>query len=135
MEELIKQPNGKFCSMEYNGKMRFVNYTEEDVINMYIEQAKKDMKNAERCEVIIERLVSHDKHNGGMVDKDQLASMGFDRPYSELVKYIPRKPLSQHYVGHDCTTYGKCPNCGKGVQDGIGHKDKKCGYCSQLLKW
>lgn len=135
MKELIKQPNGKYCSVRFNGVIDFFNCSEQDVINLYIEQAKQDLENAEHCQEIIKRLVSTDRHNGGTVDEHQLKSMGFDKPYKELVKYIPRQPTNTQYVGHDCTTYGKCPNCGRGVQDGMGHKDERCPNCRQLLKW
>ena len=135
MKELIKQPNGKYCSIGFNGEIHFDNYTEQDIINLYIDQAKKDLETAERCEKIIECLLFADRHNGGLVDEHRLKAMGFDKPYKELVKYIPREPTNTQYVGCDFATHGKCPNCGKGVQDGMGHKDEKCPACGQLLKW
>lgn len=135
MKELIKQPNGKYCSVDFKGAILFDNFSEQDVINMYIEQAKQDMENAEHFTEVIKRLSRADRHNSSLIDEFRLQAMGFDKPYKELIKYIPREPLNQHYVGHDCTTYGICPNCNKGVQDGMGFKEEKCSHCGQLLKW
>lgn len=133
---LIKQPNGKYCSVDYHGKLDFCNYTEEDIINLYIEKAKEDMKNAEHYGKLIERIENGDncRVQRSVFDKD-LKSMGFDRPYNELVKFIPRRPTNQTYASCDFATYGKCPNCGKSVRDGIGGKDERCNGCGQLLKW
>ena len=136
MKSLIKQPNGKYCSADYRGEVEFFNYTEQDIIDMYIEMAKEDIKNAERCGSLIEKIENGDRcrvHRN--VDDEDLQSMGFDRPYSELVKFVTRSPINKQYASCDFTTYGKCPNCGGSVQNGIGCKDEKCRSCGQLLKW
>ena len=136
METLIKQPNGKYCSIDYRGEAKFLNYTKQDIIDMYIKKAKEDIKNAEHYGKLIEKIeygeCCHVRRN--ISDKD-LKSMGFDKPYNELVKFIPRRPTAQFYASCDFATYGRCPNCGGSVQDGMGHKDEKCGSCGQLLKW
>lgn len=136
MEKLIKQPNGKYCSADYQGRVKFFNYTEQDVINMYIEKAKEDMKNAEHYGKLIEGIENGDncRVQRNIRDND-LKSMGFDKPYNELVKFVPRRPINQTYVSCDFATYGKCPNCGESVRDGMGGKDEKCRSCGQLLKW
>ncbi len=69
------------------------------------------------------------------MDEHRLQAMGFDKPYKELIIYIPRKPVNTQYAGRDFTTYGRCPNCGNGVQDGMCGTDEKCARCRQLLKW
>ena len=134
--DLIKQPNGKYCSADYHGRVKFFNYTEQDVINIYVEQAKEDMKNAKHCGELIEKIENGDncRAQRNVFDVD-LELMGFDKPYNELVKFVLRRPLDTHYVSCDFATYGKCPNCGKSVQDGISYRDDKCRNCGQLLKW
>lgn len=123
---LIKQPNGKYCVVDYAGDVRHYNLTEQDIINMYIEDAKACIGAAKHY---VEIIVKTDE-----ISDDMLKEMGFDRPYNELVKYVPRNPVKQNYAPCDFTIYGKCPNCGRTVQDGIGYRDEKC-ECGQLLKW
>lgn len=133
---LIKQPNGKYCSLDHYGRANFTNYTEQDVINMYIASAKKDMYNAEHFGKIVEHMTSGKMLKAERVITDKvLESMGFDKPYNELAKFVPLRPTSQQYASCDFTTYGKCPNCGGSVQDGMGGRDEKCRSCGQLLKW
>lgn len=133
--ELIKQPNGKYCSLDWMGVVKFDNYTEQDVIDMYIEQARKDIDNAKHFGEIIVRNEYGDSKGMKMISDAQLEAMGFDKPYKELVKFVPRKPINQQYASCDFATYGKCPNCGCGVRDGMGGTDEKCRVCGQLLKW
>ena len=133
---LIKQPNGNFCSMDSYGRLEFKNYSEQDVINLYIKNAKKDMANSQHFGKIIEHIEYGTHLNAERVATDkELKSMGFEKSYKELVKYIPCKPLNTQYVSCDFATHGKCPNCGERVQNGIGHTDEKCSKCGQLLKW
>lgn len=126
---IIKQPNGKFCITKLNGDIEKMNLTEEEYIALVAErakeQAKKDLADAEN----LGKLVELEK-----VTDQQLKEMGSDRTLAELIIYVPREPKDKHYAGCDFTTYAKCPNCGKKVQDGIGYKDKKC-KCGQVLKW
>lgn len=132
---LIKQPNEKYCIVDYAGEVRRYNLTEQDIINMYIEDAKACIGAAEHYGKIIKETVN--VYNGQTydIDDDVLKEMGFDKPYKELVKFIPRKPINTQYAPCDFATYGKCPNCGGSVQDGMGHRDEKCSKCCQLLKW
>lgn len=132
MKNFFKQPNGKYCKFDISGGLKFYNYTEQDVIDMYINEAKKDMQNAEHYGKIIE-LISYNENR--RVSDYELESMGFNKHYNELVKFIPRMPNHQQYAACDFATYGDCPNCGKGVKDGIGGRDEKCRWCGQMLKW
>ena len=135
MKELIKQPNGKYCKMDWGRSLKFYNYTEEDIINMYIEKAKKDMEDAEHYGEIIKNIEKNSDKKDRVIHDGVLVEMGFNKPYEELVKFIPRNPLHKSYSGHDCTTYAKCPSCGTIVQNGMGGTDTQCGKCGQLLEW
>ena len=124
---LIKQPNGKYCIVDYAGDVRKYNLTDIDIINMYIEDAKACIGAAKHYGNIIKETKN--------ISDDVLKEMGFNQTYDDLLKFIPRKPTHQEYAHCDFTTYGDCPNCGKTVMDGIGGKDEKCRYCGQILKW
>lgn len=124
--KLIKQPNGKYCVVDYAGDVRHYNLTEQDIINMYIKDAKAYIGTAEHYGNIIAKTDS--------VSDDMLKEMGFDKTYKELQKFVPRKPINQSYDPCDFTTYAKCPNCGNTVIDGMVHTDETC-KCGQLLKW
>lgn len=133
---LIKQPNGKYCSLDHYGREYFVNYTEQDVINLYIENAKRDIEKAEHFGKVIEYMTSGKMLKAERIINDKvLESMGFDKPYKELAKFIHLRPTNQNYASCDFTTYGKCPTCGGSVRDGMGGTDEKCRSCGQLLKW
>lgn len=133
---LIKQPNGKYCIVNYASEVSRYNLTEQDIIDMYIEDAKACIGTAEHYGELIAKTARY-----GCVpvvygiSDNVLKEMGFDRPYNELIKFVPRKPTHQEYAPCDFATYGDCPNCGKTVVDGMGGKDEKCRYCGQLLKW
>ena len=136
LPNLIKQPNGKYCSTDLRGEMNFFNYTEQDIMDMYIEKAKEDMNNAEHYGKLIERIENGEVcHVKRTISDEHLELMGFDRPYNELVKFVPRRPIGISYVSCDFATYGKCPNCRETVMDGMGHKDEKCRHCGQILQW
>lgn len=133
--ELIKQPNGKYCVIDYAGDVRHYNLTEQDIINMYIEDAKACVGAAKHYGELINKTVFIGyKESLNRISDKVLKEMGFDKTYDELIKFVPRKPLNTSYAPCDFTTYGKCPNCGESVQDGMGHTDEKC-KCGQLLKW
>lgn len=124
---LIKQPNEKYCVVNYSGEVVVHNLTEEDIIKLYIEDAKSHIGAAKHY---VELIAKTDE-----VSDDMLKEMGFDRPYNELVKYVPCKPINQSYAPCDFTTYGECPNCGGTVIDSIGGRNEKCNHCGQMLKW
>ena len=129
---LIKQPNEKYCIVDYAGEIRRYNLTEQDIIDMYIEDAKAYIGAAEHYGNIVAETV---RFGCKPVSNKTLKEMGFDKPYDELVKFVPRKPTNQQYASCDFATYGKCPSCGRSVRDGIGGRDDKCRDCGQLLKW
>ena len=132
---LIKQPNEKYCIVDYAGDIRRYNLTEQDIINMYIEDAKACIGAAEHYGNIIAKTVNSYSGETNDIPNNILKKMGFDKTYDELVKFVPIKPINTQYAPCDFTTYGKCPTCNGSVQDGIGHKDEKCSKCGQLLKW
>ena len=123
---LVKQPNGKFCYCNWYSGNNELNLTEQDVIDMYIEMAKQEMRTAKHYMELVER---------NAITDEELKEIGENRTRKEIMKYIPCMPDNQQYVHHDFTTYAKCPNCGNQVQNGIGYKDETCNSCGQLLKW
>ena len=133
---LIKQPNGKYCVIDYAGDVRHYNLTEQDIIDMYIEDAKACIGASGHYSSIVSKTVSGGYNEElNRIPDDTLKEMGFDKTYDELLKYVLRRVINTSYYGRDCTPYGKCPNCGKTVSDGIGGTDEKCGACGQMLKW
>lgn len=124
---LIKQPNEKYCILNYCGDVVRYNLTEQDIIDIYIKDAKASIGAAKHYGELITQI------NGG--DDNVLKEMGFDKPYNELIKFVPRKPIHQHYASCDFATYGNCPNCGESVRDGMGGTDNKCRKCGQMLRW
>jgi hypothetical protein len=132
---LIKQPNGKYCIVKYSGEIFRYNLTEQDIINMYISDAKACIGAAEHSGNLIAKTVRSEYGcRESNISNDVLRKMGFNKTYNELVKFVPRKPLYQRYVSCEFATYGECPNCGKNVRDGMGGTDEKC-KCGQLLRW
>lgn len=131
---LIKQPNGKYCIVNYSGDVTHYNLTEQDIINMYIEDAKASIEASKHYGQIIKETIGYNNSLNRIPD-EILKDMGFDKTYDELIKFIPREPIKKYYAPCDFTTYGKCPNCGETVEDCMGRKDEKCRHCDQLLKW
>jgi hypothetical protein len=131
---LIKQPNGKYCIVDYDGEVERYNLTEQGIVDMYIEDAKKYIETAENYGNLIAKTVRYNGTLNGIHD-DMLEAMGFDKSYDELVKFVPRKPTNQSYAHCDFTTYAKCPSCDEVVTNGMGHTDDKCRKCGQLLEW
>lgn len=69
------------------------------------------------------------------ITDDELKEIGSEKTIDELRKYIPLRPAYQSYDSHGFTMHGKCPSCGKHVQDCWGHTDTKCDTCGQMLNW
>ena len=132
---LIKQPNEKYCIVDYAGSIKKFNLTEQDIINMYIEDAKACIGAAEHYGNIIAKTVNSYNGETNDIPNNILEKMGFNKTYDELVKFVPIKPIDTQYASCDFTTYGKCPTCGKTVQNGIGLTEEKCKSCGQLLRW
>ena len=135
MEKIFEQPNGKYCSINNLGELIFFDYTQQDIINMYIENTKEKIKKAKSSGDFIKEVMCIEKlERQRIVSDEHLKSMGFEKTYNELTKFIPRTPINTYYVSCNFATYGNCPNCGKQVQDGIDYTDKKCS-CGQILEW
>lgn len=135
--KLIKQPNGKYCiSKLYDAPDKY-NLTEQDIIDMFVEEAKACISDAAHYGKIIENTIYQGTFKTDFIGipEDTLKEMGFDKSYEELVKFIPLKPIDTHYVGSQFTTYGKCPTCGENVENCMGYGEKKCRNCDQALKW
>lgn len=129
--ELYKLPSGKYASIWYaDGFMKV--YEEQEIIDAYIRDAKRAMENAKTPEQLIEASVKRDL---SIRDIAMVEQAGYTRPYAEMVMYIPRKPTNQQYAECDFATYGKCPNCGAPVRNGMGGIDEKCHKCGQVLDW
>lgn len=126
---LIRQPNDKLCLCDEHGRIIEMNLTENDYIEYCATKAKEFVKNEDNI-----------KHFGELIKMKtvsdiQLKKMGSDKPFKELIKYIPENPVDTHYIEINFETIGKCPNCGADVVNGIGGKDAKCKKCEQMLKW
>ena len=127
---LIKQPNGKYCYAERNSLA--MNLTKEDYTEMRIAQTMMQIESELHEENLspIADLIKYRK-----VTDDQLKSMGYEKTYEEMCKYIPKRVINTSYSGRDCTTYGNCPTCDAPVQNGMGCTDKVCRKCNQILQW
>ncbi len=134
--KLIKQPNDKYCVIDYAGDIRHYNLTEQDIIDMYIEEAKACIGAAEQhYGNIISNTVNKYTGVANSISDITLKEMGFNQTYDELINLIPRKPLDTEYIAINFETVGKCPNCRERVVDGIGGRDEKCRSCGQMLEW
>lgn len=125
---LIRQPNGKLCICDWNGKIEKMNLTEEDYIEYCKNKAREFVSNQDNIKNFGE-LVKLEN-----ISDEQLKEMGSDKPLSELLKFVPRNPLNTQYIPVNFETQGTCPNCGKIVVNGMGGTDKKCD-CGQILLW
>ena len=137
---LVKQPNGKYCDVDFYGRLEFFNCTEEDILRIYIDRAKRDMARAMENVGHYANIIKNIEYGKqcekeGYATNEELKLMGFDKTYDELIKYIPREPIDRFYFGRDFTEYGKCPSCGNNVENCMGRADEKCRKCGQLLEW
>lgn len=134
---ITKQPNGKYCIINYDGEIEHYNLIEQDIIDLYIEEVKKSINESEPSSYIISSTVNGYSICEKIIRRpdDTLKEMGFDKTYDELVRFVPRRPTNTGYSDHDCTMYGKCPSCGNVVQNGMGFTQEQCSKCGQILKW
>lgn len=126
---IIRQPNGKLCICDWIGKIESMNLTEDDYVEYCAVKAREYIKNPDNIEHF-GKLIKHKK-----VTDEELKEMGSERTLEELLKFVPQKPLHTQYISVNFETQGRCPSCGSFVVDGIGHTDKKCSTCNQLLEW
>ena len=133
MANIVKQPNGKYCIYS-SGNISAFNLKEEDIINIAVDaatvRAKYDIENAAFYGEMIANIIRW----GNGISNEVLKEMGFELSFGELSKYVPQKPLDQEYVSCAFTTFGKCPACGKRLQNCMGNKEEKC-ECGQYLDW
>jgi hypothetical protein len=132
---IIKQTNGKYLIYDFGRGVK-INYSQEDIIDTYIErakeQAKKDMEEANGLDYILKSEIECD--NTIIAEKD-LQEMGINISKDELIKKVPLKPKDKQYIGCDFTTWAKCPNCNAKVYDSISGTQTKCSECGQMLDW
>lgn len=127
---LIKQPNGKYCYT--NGNEIKENLTEEEYKCMRFDQFMNQL-NEELKEENLSNISDLIKYHT-LSDK-QLHSMGYEKTYDEMIKYIPKEVIKKTYYGRDCTIYGHCPTCDENVENGMFKIDKECPKCKQVLIW
>lgn len=126
---VVRQPNELLCICNWNGVIEKYNLTEEQYIEYSAQKAREWISNKDNINHFSEMI------KGEKVTDEQLKEMGFDKSLKELLIYISKKPINTSYCERDCCTYGKCPNCGNVVQNGMGGTDDKCSKCGQILKW
>lgn len=126
MIRVAMQPNGLYCAFTIDGPK--YNLTEEDYYDLALQEIKDNFKGKDYVEGI-NSIISK------VSDDTILVEMGFDKPHTELVKYLPRKVIFQSYNQRDCETVGKCPACKSIVTNGIAGKDIECPNCHQILEW
>lgn len=126
---LIRQPNGKLCMCDWTWKIEKMNLTEQDYIDYCTRKAKEYVMNTKNIKNFGE-LIEFQK-----VSDEQLREMGSDKTLSELLKFVPRKPLNTQYIQVNFETQGTCPSCGNIVVNGMGGTNKECKKCGQILNW
>lgn len=114
---------------DYEGNIEKFNLTEDDYVRICAEKAREYVNNEENIKHFGELI----KHKN--VTDEELKQMGSDKTLTELIKFIPQKPLNKQYVPINFATQGLCPVCGAFVSDGIGGTDKQCNKCGQLIDW
>lgn len=80
---LIKQPNEKYCIVDYAGEIRRYNLTEQDIIDIYIEDAKACIGAAEHYGNIVAETV---RFGCKPVSNKTLNEMGFN--VEECMEYV-----------------------------------------------
>ena len=81
---LIRQPNEKYCIVNFSGDVSRYNLTEQDIINMYIEDAKACIGTAEHYGELITKTIRY----GCTPSDDVLKAMGFDKSYQPLKTFL-----------------------------------------------
>lgn len=133
---IIKQTNGKYLVWNYADDSIKINLSNEDIINIYIqeakEQAEKDMQKAEGLDYLLKHEIGYGEPK---ISDEQLKEMNINIPKSELTKKIPLIPKDKEYIGAAFATYAKCPSCNSKVYSGIMGQDAECDNCGQMLDW
>lgn len=133
---IAKQPNNKYYLNRYDkdyNRYYKINLSEDEAIKYVSDLLLQKIKQIQESDV------SHGSQIKYFIDAKleecEYEKIGFNRPVSELKKYIPAKPLNQFYVACDFETVAKCPTCKESVRNGMGGKDEKCTHCGQILDW
>lgn len=126
---LVRQPNGKICICDWNGKVEKMNLTEEEYVEYCANKAREFVSNTDNIYNFGELIKQQN------VSDEELREMGSDKTFEELLKFVPLKPVSTQYIPMNFETQGKCPSCGTWVRNGMGGTDEKCSECNQMLKW
>ena len=114
---------------DWTWKIEKMNLTEQDYIDYCTRKAKEYVMNTKNIKNFGE-LIEFQK-----VSDEQLREMGSDKTLSELLKFVPRKPLNTQYIQVNFETQGTCPSCGNIVVNGMGGTNKECKKCGQILNW
>ena len=126
---LVRQPNGKICICDWNGKIEQMNLTEDDYVEYCANKAREYVSNTDNIKNFGELIKMQN------VSDKELKEMGSEKSFEELIKFVPLVPVHTQYIPINFETQGQCPNCGAIVVDGMGGTDEKCPQCNQMLKW
>lgn len=126
---VIKQPNGKYCYFK-NTVIKF-NLTEEEYVSLRLKETENVIRNElKECRSNTSELIKR-----CVVSDADLKSMGYQKTYDEMLRYIPKKVIGASYSSRDCETIAHCPSCKRLVVDGMSGTDRVCPDCHQVLEW
>ena len=126
---IVKQPNGKYCYL-IRDTIR-INLTEDEYIQIRLKEEEILIrKELENCHTDPVEMIKRWE-----VSDEDLRSMGYDKTYAEMTKYIPKRVINSSYSSRDCMSFAHCPVCNTVVVDGMGTTTHVCPECNQRLEW